>query len=161
MTFINQTNSEKKKARRRKDPWHYLAVIYANQKSREITRFHGEPQYTLEELRARFENDYEFITLFNQWVESGYAKQLAPSLDRVDNSKGYTLDNLEVVTWEENNRRGAEARSTSVIAIKGDERTPYPSIKAAAKGTGARAPNIGKVLRGERNTAAGYKFMFN
>lgn len=49
----------------------------------------------------------EFHTLFKEWVESGYDRKLCPTVDRVDSSLGYSLDNMEWVTHSENSRRGA------------------------------------------------------
>ncbi len=49
----------------------------------------------------------EFHTLWASWVDSGYNRKLTPSVDRVDSSKGYYLDNMEWVTHSENSRRGA------------------------------------------------------
>jgi len=48
----------------------------------------------------------EFHRLFDEWVKSGYDRKLSPSVDRVDSSKGYTIDNMEWVTHSENSRRG-------------------------------------------------------
>ena len=52
-------------------------------------------------------NDEEFLNLFTAYVESDCERRLAPSVDRVDSDKGYTLDNMEWVTASENSRRGA------------------------------------------------------
>jgi len=49
----------------------------------------------------------EFHRLFDAWEASSYQRILAPSIDRIDSSKGYTLDNMEWVTHSENSRRGA------------------------------------------------------
>jgi hypothetical protein len=43
-----------------------------------------------------------FQDLFDAWVASGYAKKMVPSLDRIDPTKTYSLDNVRLVTWYEN-----------------------------------------------------------
>lgn len=48
----------------------------------------------------------QFIKLFMDYQQSGFDRKLAPSVDRIDSSKGYTLDNIEWVTHSENSRRG-------------------------------------------------------
>jgi hypothetical protein len=48
-----------------------------------------------------------FNLLFNNYVHSGYQRKLAPSVDRIDPSRGYELDNMEWVTMSENSRRGS------------------------------------------------------
>lgn len=52
----------------------------------------------------------EFDYLWTHYVKSGFDCKLSPSVDRVDSSKGYTLDNMEWVTHSENSRRGAISR---------------------------------------------------
>jgi len=48
-----------------------------------------------------------FYALWDIWVASGYDRKLTPSVDRIDSSCGYTLENMEWVTHSENSRRGA------------------------------------------------------
>jgi len=55
-------------------------------------------------------NSPEFHALFKAWQSSGYDRKLAPSVDRVDSSKGYELSNMEWVTHSENSRRGSKNR---------------------------------------------------
>lgn len=55
-------------------------------------------------------NKPEFHRLFEDWVSSDYDRKLSPSVDRIDSSKGYTLDNMEWVTHSENSRRGTMSR---------------------------------------------------
>ena len=47
-----------------------------------------------------------FKTLFIDWKKSNYNRKLTPSVDRINPSKGYNLDNMEWVTHSENSRRG-------------------------------------------------------
>lgn len=49
----------------------------------------------------------EFWKLYTVWVSSGFNRKLTPTVDRVDSSLGYKLDNMEWVTHSENSRRGA------------------------------------------------------
>jgi len=52
-----------------------------------------------------------FKTLFKAYEESGYSRRLAPSVDRIDSSKGYELSNMEIVTMSENSRRGTMSKN--------------------------------------------------
>jgi hypothetical protein len=52
----------------------------------------------------------EFNHLYSSWVDSGYSRRLSPSIDRVDSTKGYTLDNIQFITHSENSTKGAESR---------------------------------------------------
>ena len=49
----------------------------------------------------------DFHLLYSDWVSSGYDRKLAPTVDRVDSTRGYTLDNMEWITHSENSRRGS------------------------------------------------------
>ena len=50
--------------------------------------------------------DTEYRILRLAWQESGYQKNLAPSIDAIDPNIGYTLDNIQLLTWKENNQKG-------------------------------------------------------
>lgn len=52
-----------------------------------------------------------FKKLFKEWEKSLYNRKLCPSVDRIDSSKGYTLENMEWVTHSENSRRGSINRN--------------------------------------------------
>ena len=51
-----------------------------------------------------------FVSLYKVWVGSGYDRKLAPSIDRIDSSKGYTLENMRWLTHSENSRLGSLSR---------------------------------------------------
>lgn len=55
----------------------------------------------------------EFELLYRGWVDSGYDRRLAPTVDRIDSEKGYTLDNMRWLTHSENSRLGALSRHYS------------------------------------------------
>jgi len=41
-------------------------------------------------------------SFYNRWVESGYDKGLAPSVDRIHSTGDYTLKNIQLCTWKWN-----------------------------------------------------------
>lgn len=55
----------------------------------------------------------DFNSLYDDWVSSGFDKKLSPSIDRIDTSKGYTLDNMRWLTHSENSSIGAKSRIKS------------------------------------------------
>lgn len=54
---------------------------------------HSEPQAS------------RFAKLHADWKREGYPRGLTPSIDRIDNSGGYTLDNIRWITVRDNNRK--------------------------------------------------------
>lgn len=52
-----------------------------------------------------------FLNLFEVYKNNNFSRKLAPSVDRIDSSKGYAIDNMEFVTMSENSRRGAINRN--------------------------------------------------
>lgn len=43
-------------------------------------------------------------TLYDNWITSNCELKLAPSIDRVDNKKGYSFDNIQIITQSENSK---------------------------------------------------------
>ena len=48
-------------------------------------------------------NNYKkFISIYNNWVQSGFNNKLTPSIDRINNNLGYQSNNLQWLTTQEN-----------------------------------------------------------
>ena len=52
-------------------------------------------------------NSNEFRELFLNWKNENYNRKITPSIDRIDSSKGYSLDNIRWLTHSENSRLGS------------------------------------------------------
>lgn len=51
-------------------------------------------------------NNYSsFLVLYERWRKSGYVIRKSPSIDRIDNQKGYLVDNLQWLTQQQNSRK--------------------------------------------------------
>lgn len=48
------------------------------------------------------DNKERFEEIKEKWQAAGYPRKLAPSVDRIDDSKGYTVDNIRWVTQSQN-----------------------------------------------------------
>ena len=97
-----------------KTPKGYLMRSYRNMQSR-VEGIQKDGSWRGKELLPR-EQFYswalthpEFKRLFREYEESGYDRKLAPSPDRIDSSRGYTLDNIRWLTHSENSARGARS----------------------------------------------------
>jgi len=83
-----------------------ITTIYGSQKQNSIARGHGLPLYTKKELSNWLLNDWLFSLLYSNWANLGYIKDMKPSMDRLDDNKGYSFDNIQITTWGENNSKG-------------------------------------------------------
>lgn len=83
-----------------------VSQIYGTQKYNQRERGHGTMPYTQEELFDWFVSQPHHLDLMNDYIESGLDKNKVPSVDRLDNTKGYSLDNIQLITWEENRLKG-------------------------------------------------------
>lgn len=78
-----------------------IRVIYKTQRRNSIVRKMTPPEYSKKELRQwLYENNFK--ELFDKWVKSNYDKKSKPSVDRIDDFKPYSLDNIQLGTWQDN-----------------------------------------------------------
>jgi hypothetical protein len=49
--------------------------------------------------------DKNLIKLYKQWQKNDYDHKLIPTPDRIINSKGYTIDNIQFLTLSENQQK--------------------------------------------------------
>ena len=76
-------------------------VIYKTQKRNQKLRGHGDMPYSKDDLIEWCRNN-GFDQLFEAWKLSGNKNNLKPSVDRIDDFKGYSLDNIQLGTWRDN-----------------------------------------------------------
>jgi hypothetical protein len=95
----------------------FMVRLYRNMKSRvsgvQKQKFHlyeGKTLLSKEEFYEWFKNNKDKDELFRNYEESGFDRKLAPSVDRIDSSKGYELDNIRLITHLENSRLGLISR---------------------------------------------------
>ena len=91
----------------------------------------------------------QFAELYAAWKTAGYPKNKAPSVDRLDDNKGYTLDNIQLLTWEQNRTKAHAARVTSTLIVnhravlafkpEGTLHKRYPSMAEAMREFGGKA----------------------
>lgn len=106
-------NAETK--RYEKTPKGYLMRSYRNMQSR-VEGIQKAGSWGGKELLPRDEfyewalSSDRFEELFAAYEESGYDRKLAPSPDRIDPDRGYTLDNMRWLTHSENSGRANRGR---------------------------------------------------
>ncbi len=96
----------------------FLMRLYRNMLSRvsgvQKAKYHLYAGKTIDFSKEEFytfaKASKAFNTLWQAYESSGYLQVLAPTIDRVDSSSGYSFDNIEWVTHSENSRRGSISR---------------------------------------------------
>lgn len=103
-TICKECNN-KESALYRKSIEGVITQAYSHQKECSKTRGHIPPTYTRAGLKDWLLAQPHFIPLYNAWVESDYTKNLKPSVDRINDSIGYTFENIQLLTFGENSRK--------------------------------------------------------
>ena len=148
-----------------------LSVIYTNQIKSSRKRKHELPKYTKIELYTWALSQDDFNQLFNKWESSGYQKELIPSIDRLEDTKGYSFNNIRLVTFETNNKKShLDMRSGKLITkfnpqvaieqfdLKGNFIASFISMSEASRQTGIRTSYIARVCNGSRAYTKGFVF---
>jgi len=60
--------------------------------------------------------NFDFISLFAYWELNDFKRTLTPSIDRIDSKKGYTINNIQWITFSENCKRGANSRFNKTMS---------------------------------------------
>jgi len=84
-----------------------VRVIYKTQKRHNLLRGHGEMQYTKKQLSGWLYSN-GFKKIYDKWKQGGFKKDEKPSVDRLDDFRGYSFDNIQLVTWKKNRERQAQ-----------------------------------------------------
>lgn len=80
-------------------------------------REHEAPTYTVLELTQWLMEQPRFPVMYTEWELAGYPKAKAPSIDRLDDNAGYALDNIQLLTWEENRAKGGAAKKANTLIV--------------------------------------------
>lgn len=142
------------------------STILSNQRYNSKKRGHVSPEYTKAVFLTWLFTQPEFDRLYELWVSSGYLTSEKPSCDRLDDYKPYTLDNIRIVTWRENNNKGKldrktgnnNKRSKSVIQMDADGSfiSRYHSMRHAERVTGINQAYISLCCTGKKGAAGGF-----
>jgi len=148
-----------------------ITRMYNNQKCKSSKRGHGQPSYSKKELILWVTENREFTKLFSGWRNSGYQMSSIPSCDRLDDYKPYSLDNLRLITWEENNAKGRydvicgnnnkKSKGVTQLSLLGLAVNRFYSLAEAMRRTQVDSKGIAKVCNGTAHTAGGFKWVFS
>jgi hypothetical protein len=135
------------------------------------SRGHIPPLYTKEELTKWLISQPNFEALYNDWVDSNFTSDFRPSCDRLDNSKGYSFSNIELVTWKVNKERANRDVKNNIInttqttvyqyLASGKFVAKHLSIaEACRKDSTLDQRNITSCCQGKIPTAYGYVWLY-
>lgn len=79
-----------------------IKKLFNTQKSNSKIRGMVFNDYSFKEFRSWCLNKSDFNRIYQDWADSGYLKNLKPSIDRIEETKPYAINNIRVVTWVEN-----------------------------------------------------------
>ena len=157
----------------RKTEGGFITHLYDRQRRTSKQRGHAPPEYTREELKQWLLSQENFRQLFDAWATSGYDKYLSPSVDRLDDAKGYSLDRIQLVTWKENKLKGESDRKNGVsvgnlkavlqFSLDGKFIARHHSSAAAERATGGRSGSYTDICRCCRKAGrvhAGFKWSY-
>jgi hypothetical protein len=127
-----------RKWKRQTRPIYYLRTCWGEIKRRSTQKVpnrtytcYGQEFCTKTEFVDKFLNDPNFLTLYKNWQENNFKRGYAPSIDRIDSSKGYELNNLQFLSNIENTRKESSL-PTLVLSIHNDIFI-FDSLSDAAK----------------------------
>lgn len=84
-----------------------VALLFSTQRAKSRKRGHPPPAYTRDELAAWIWAQPTAEPMYKLWELSGHDKDLKPSVDRLDDYKPYSLDNIRLIPWGEHKTRYA------------------------------------------------------
>jgi len=102
----------------RRTPQGVINSIMCSQRYCAKKRGHHPPNYTIGELRQWCFSQKKFWDLYTAWWASGYDSQCKPSIDRMNNKKSYTFDNLQLMTFRENEAKGGREETNHTVKMK-------------------------------------------
>ena len=96
-----------------------LRRLYNRQVHSSKERNHPKPEYDKKWLTEWCLNQDKFHKLYKEWVDSGYDKNKTPSIDRINPVLPYLKDNIQLMTWRENNVKGHKENWDLVVRRNG------------------------------------------
>jgi hypothetical protein len=103
-----------------KAPKGFLSRCYSNMRQRVSGEQNQDRPHIYKNKKLQLMSKKEFMawaatsmvfwTLYAEYSLNGFQRRMAPSPDRLDSNKGYTIDNLQWVPFHENARRASQSK---------------------------------------------------
>ena len=152
----------------RRTPYNKARILYDNLNAR--SRKHNMVvEFSKQEFIDWCMQQSVYHTLHKKWSENDYIKWYAPSIDRKNDYKPYTFENMRLMSWHENSKKGNVHRKTGVNNKHSKEvicidemgtKTMYFSTMEAERNTKVSHSHISKCCNGVAKTAGGYRWEY-
>ena len=169
-TLCKECDNYAKLTRRRTKDGH-INQIYITQKAKSKDRGHNQPSYSKKELHDWLYSQEKYHVLYDNWKRLDFQKDYSPSVDRLDNKIGYTIANIQVVTWAENRALGNESVSdgnstrkyipVDMYTVDGEFIKSFFSGAEASREMGLHIANIHKCCKHDVHAVGGYVWEFS
>ena len=126
------------------------------------------PNFSKDELFTWLQNN-NFDAIYNSYASNGYKSNDRPSIDRISDNLPYTFENMQLITWKENNdkaykdrvegRNIKQSRAILVFDLDGNFIKEGYSLHSVAREIGCRASHICDVASHKRRKQV-YGFTF-
>jgi len=147
-----------------------VSSMYSHMKQACIVRGMQPPQFTRKELFDWCNSNKLFHILYDKWVKGGCVTDYIPSVDRIDDYKTYTFDNMQLMTFKENRHKAykdkREGRNNKIskavaqLTMNDTVYKMYHSTEEASRQTGIARNGISRCCNNKSKTAGGYKWKF-
>lgn len=101
-----------------------------------------------------------FERLYYVWVDSNYRKDMTPTVDRIDHNRGYTLDNMQFLTFYENARKAglyeSPRRKQVYMTMEDGYTLVFPSLTCASNYIGVCLSSLRKAISSRKQKYRGY-----
>ncbi len=136
-----------------------IRKIYFQQVVLSRKRGHPIPAYTVEQLLTWAEQQPNKQKIWDTYVANNYLTKLKPSIDRINPNKGYYIGNIQLMTWDENRKKGGQDQKNSThltrhrpvqaYHLDGTFYKEFPSVADAARHVKGHDTSIHRVANGK------------
>ena len=149
----------------------WITKVYGRMRHTSKQRKQPLPIFSKEEFK-KWSLENGLRKMLNEWIKIDCLKEKTPSVNRLNDYGIYEFKNMELITWEENNKKGRGSIKTKELVhsklsniakkmfskpviksdLSGKVLAIYPSAREAARQNNTDGSSISKVCRGEKNT---------
>lgn len=135
----------------------YAKRKYSEMKSRVKRKNFNEIQFTINEFLQWIMNNDNYKKIYSNYADNNKNRKLCPSIDRKDDYKTYSFDNIRLVTWEENKdkynsdrlvgKNTKQSKPVISICISTGKKNEYHSAHYASQQTKIDRASINRSCR--------------